>query len=77
MCLKFGVLATVNERVNKTLREEFIRFYQPTADIDQFNSALVRWMTHYNWERPHQSLNFKTPMEVAMASPNPNPRSYG
>ena len=54
----------------------FLPAYRFCTDLDQFNEGLVAWMTEYNWDRPHQSLYYKTPMEVALASPNPMPRFY-
>lgn len=65
----------MNERVNRTLKEEFLPFYRQVTDVTQFNRGLIEWMTEYNHDRPHAALNYKTPYEVAMASPNPLPRN--
>jgi transposase InsO family protein len=64
----------MNERVNRTLQEEFLPAYRDCADLDEFNAALLAWMTEYNHERPHAALGYKTPYEVACDFPNPLPR---
>ena len=52
------------ERFNKTYREDVL-------DANIFNSMEVareiteKWMWDYNYERPHQALNYKTPMTYA------------
>jgi transposase InsO family protein len=63
----------MNERVNRTVQEEFVHAYRHCADLDQFNQGLIAWMTEYNHERPHTALGYKTPYEVACANPNPLP----
>jgi len=64
----------MNERVNRTLQEEFLPEYVNCLDLNTFNAGLVAWMTEYNHDRPHAALNYRTPYEVAMAAPNPLPR---
>lgn len=52
------------ERFNKTYREDVL-------DANIFHSMELareiteRWMRDYNYERPHQALNYKTPMTYA------------
>jgi len=62
-----------NERVNRTIEEEFLPAYSQCTDVDELNQGLVAWMTEYNHDRPHAALGYKTPYEVACASPNPLP----
>lgn len=64
----------MNERVNRTLQEEFLPAYRYCTDLEEFNCGLQAWMTEYNYERPHTALGYRTPFEVACNSPNPNPR---
>jgi transposase InsO family protein len=64
----------INERVNRTLKEEFLPEFRQCEDLEVFNAGLAVWVNEYNHERPHGALEFKTPFEVAMASPNPLPR---
>lgn len=52
----------VNERFNKTLEDEFINLGNFTADVIQFNHNLTEWLIEYNFRRPHQSLNYETPI---------------
>ena len=52
------------ERFNKTYREDVLDanlFYS----IEQANAITQRWVVDYNHERPHQSLNYQTPMAYA------------
>ena len=52
----------VNERFNKTLQEEFIALGNMTGDIQCFNRKLTEWLIHYNFERPHQTLDYMSPI---------------
>ncbi|MEN7548841.1 integrase core domain-containing protein, partial [Rapidithrix thailandica] len=49
------------ERVQKTSLQEFYAI----EDLQNPNLSenLEQWQFHYNWYRPHSSLNGKTPME--------------
>jgi putative transposase len=52
------------ERFNKTYREDVLDanvFYS----ISQAKESTDRWVEDYNNERPHQALNYKTPMQYA------------
>lgn len=51
------------ERFNRTLKEEFLRLGNWTADIAEFNQKLTQWLLKYNMYRPHQSLNYLTPFQ--------------
>lgn len=55
------------ERLWRSLKYEdvYLRAY---GDLVELEAGLERWITHYNFERPHQSLAWMTPMEV-WASP--------
>lgn len=52
----------VDERFNRTLREEFIQLGNLTADCDRFNQKLTEWLVEYNFRRPHQSLDYMPPI---------------
>ncbi len=52
----------VNERFNKTLKEEFIALGNMTDNTKCFNEKLTEWLIHYNFERPHQTLDYMSPM---------------
>jgi transposase InsO family protein len=60
------------ERFNRTLHEEFIRFNRHLLrdDLSGFNEKLMDYLVWYNGERPHWSLNFKTPMEYIISNLN-------
>lgn len=54
----------VLERFNRTIQEEFIE----TTDVDlvnigDFNRKLLDWLIEYNSNRPHQTLDYKSPLE--------------
>lgn len=51
------------ERFNRTLKEEFLRQGNWTADPIEFNLRLNQWLLKYNCYRPHQSLNYLTPFQ--------------
>ena len=50
------------ERFNRTLQEEFIQLGNMTEDMDIFNRNLTEWLIEYNLHRPHQSLQYLTPI---------------
>ncbi|MCM8760248.1 MAG: integrase core domain-containing protein, partial [Candidatus Omnitrophica bacterium] len=51
------------ERFNRTLEEEFLQMGNYIADTGTFNKLLTEWLIEYNFNRPHQSLGYLTPME--------------
>jgi transposase InsO family protein len=61
------------ERFNRTLKEEFIELYDTSTTIEEFNQLLTNWLIEYNFKRPHQALNYLTPMEYADTIPKPLP----
>lgn len=58
-----------NERFNQTLEYEFIKLGNFTTDIDEFNRNLTEWLIEYNFVRPHETLNYETPIEVSKVLP--------
>jgi len=53
----------VLERFNRTIQEEFVEMTE--ADplfITDFNNALTDWLIEYNFHRPHQTLDYKSPL---------------
>jgi transposase InsO family protein len=60
---------SVNERFNRTIQEDFMetdKYFEPyltESDLTEANRRLTEWLIFYNFIRPHQSLNYKTPIE--------------
>jgi len=54
----------VLERFNRTIQEEFVEMTEyDILFVDEFNEALLTWLIEYNFNRPHQALDYKTPLE--------------
>ncbi len=53
----------VNERFNRTLKEEFIALGHLTPDVLKFNHELTEWLIEYMFVRPHQALGYDTPWQ--------------
>ena len=51
------------ERLWRSLKYEDV-YLRDYGDLAELERGLVRWLAHYNHERPHQSLDWKTPMEA-------------
>lgn len=55
---------SVLERFNRTIQEEFVAMTPISIDeIPEFNQALTEWLIEYNSIRPHQALDYLTPLE--------------
>ncbi len=53
----------VLERFNRTIQEEFVTMTE--ADplfVNDFNNALTDWLIEYNFHRPHQTLDYQSPL---------------
>ena len=51
------------ERFNETLEYEWLYDSNLSLDPEEFNPRLTEWLIEYNFNRPHQSLGYLTPME--------------
>ena len=51
------------ERANETYRYEFWNAYEIPDTIEEARKLLRKFEYKYNFQRPHQSLNYLTPME--------------
>jgi transposase InsO family protein len=51
------------ERFNRTLEEEFLQNGNYIEDVDLFNSLLTEWLIEYNFNRPHASLGYLSPIK--------------
>ena len=48
--------------LSRTLQEEFIQLGNMTYDTKKCNRNLTDWLIEYNFHRPHQSLDYMTPI---------------
>jgi transposase InsO family protein len=55
----------VNERFNRTLKEEFLQLGNFHPDPQVFNPKLGGWLEEFIFKRPHEALGYKTPIEFA------------
>lgn len=53
------------ERINNTMKNELLKGMRFT-NIDEVRQAVARAVDFYNNERPHMSINMKTPAEAAL-----------
>ncbi len=54
----------VLERFNRTIQEEFVDMIDiGLDDVSAFNQKLLAWLIEYNSIRPHQTLDYLTPLE--------------
>ncbi len=50
------------ERFNRTIQEEFTDLGHLTDNVPGFNKDLTDWLIEYSYHRPHQSLDYATPL---------------
>jgi len=56
----------VLERFNRTIQEEWLeQSVVGLDDIKRANKDLTKWLIKYNSYRPHQALDYKTPLQYA------------
>lgn len=54
------------EKFNGTIQREWLALSEVGLDdIDEANKDLTNWLIKYNSYRPHQALDYKTPLEYA------------
>lgn len=53
---------SIAERFNQTLQNEWLNDGHFTPNINKFNQALTDWLEEYNFHRPHQTLDYETPI---------------
>jgi putative transposase len=51
------------ERLWRTVKQEQI-YINPPDDLDELRLELKNFVHFYNYQRPHQSLNYKTPSQI-------------
>jgi len=58
------------ERFNRTYRTKILDFYL-FRTLNEVREITERWLTEYNSERPHESLNNLTPEEYWLMTETP------
>lgn len=54
----------VLERFNRTIQDEFVDFVDVDPfEVADFNQKLLDWLIEYNSIRPHETLDYLTPLE--------------
>lgn len=57
------------ERFNYTIQDEWLSVSEAGLDeVREANLDLTEWLIKYNFERPHYSLDYLTPIQYAMAN---------
>jgi len=51
------------ERAHRTHTEEFYEVYEVPWNVTELNPKLQKWEYVYNCIRPHQALNYRTPLQ--------------
>jgi len=52
------------ERFNRTIQDEWLNYSEVGLnDLDEANTDLTNWLIEYNFGRPHESLDYLTPIE--------------
>jgi transposase InsO family protein len=58
----------IAERFNQTLQDEWLNDGHFTPNIREFNLDLTDWLEEYNFVRPHQTLDYETPMSYYLST---------
>lgn len=57
------------ERFNYTIQDEWLSVSEAGLDgVEEANLDLTEWLIKYNFERPHYSLDYQTPIQYAMTN---------
>jgi len=56
------------ERAHRTYLEEFYKMEMFSLDVATLNQELIAWERIYNTVRPHQALDYLTPLQFLLQS---------
>ena len=62
------------ESFNGKLRDECLNLHW-FRSLDHARGEIARWRVHYNTQRPHSALRYRTPIEVLTQTAPPAPES--
>lgn len=63
------------ERFNRTIREQFVDWHkEELQELRGFNASLMEYLIWYNTEKPHQGIDYRTPMRCVLDSMGLSPR---
>ena len=60
----------IAERFNQTLQDEWLNDGNFNPNINEFNQTLTIWLEEYNFNRPHQTLDYETPISYYVRTLN-------
>jgi len=64
---------SIAERFNQTLQDEWLNDGHFTPNIRKFNLSLNDWLEEYNFNRPHETLAYETPISYYLNTLNLSP----
>jgi transposase len=64
---------SICERFNQTLQYEWLNDGNFTPNIREFNQSLTDWLEEYNFKRPHEALDYETPVSYYLHTLNLSP----
>ena len=65
----------IMERFWRTYKHEFFLHREPRS-LDEANEMTAEWLEYYNRERPHSSLNNKSPLQYREESGSSLPANF-
>lgn len=55
------------ERFNRTIKEQYVEWHREELhEPREFNIGLMKYLIWYNTEKPHQGINYRTPMQCVL-----------
>lgn len=67
-----------NERLNRTIPEEFVEYHLDDLldDTALFNYKLMDYLVWFNAQRPHWALHLQSPLQFLMVNPHQQGNMY-
>lgn len=80
-CVKFRPIKPrsphLNGKVERSQKTDLQEFYSTVSlDDPELETKIEEWQFHYNWHRPHGSLNGKSPIDIVCELKDKTPYGY-